>query len=199
MDQEWWKQQRKGIASAFQPQTVNEQHPTLQKFLMKSIEEIDGAAKHGSLIDFSTFYALLTLEFVGEVAFGTELNAIRDGENCHILQIFHIVLPELMKCGFFPLRAKIPVMKNTRLMYLEIKELRELVYIAVQSARASDNETTLESSTGSKRIFEILALQCGADAGYLFSAEELVDNNVTLPVAGGDPTAHAINLPYMKY
>ncbi|OCB90319.1 cytochrome P450 46A1 [Sanghuangporus baumii] len=186
MDQERWKQQRKGLAPAFQPQTVNEQYPTLQKYLMKFIEEIDGAAKHGSLIDFSTLDVLLTLDFVGEVAFGTELNAIRDGENCRILQIFHDVLPELMKCGLFPLRAKIPIMKSTRLMHRGIKELRELAYIAVQSARASDDETKPESGTGSRRIFEILALQRGADGGYLFSAKELVDNY------GGDPTAHAI-------
>ena len=99
---------------------------------------------------------LLTLDFVGEVAFGTELNALRDGEKCRILQIFHDVLPELMKCGLFPLRAKIPVVESTRRMHRGIKELRDLAYTAVQNARAGGDKTKFES--GSKRIFEILAL-----------------------------------------
>ena len=37
MDQERWKQQRKSLAPAFQPQTVNEQYPTLQKYLVVSL------------------------------------------------------------------------------------------------------------------------------------------------------------------
>ena len=124
--------------------------------MQKFIEEIDGAAKTKSMVDLSTLHVLLTLDFVGEVAFGSELNAIRDGTNCRIYQIFHDVLPELMKCGLFPLRSKIPIMKSTRIMHRGIKELRSMAYTAVQNARAADDKT--KDGTGSKRIFEILAL-----------------------------------------
>lgn len=98
---------------------------------------------------------LLTLDFIGEVAFGTELHALRDGDNCRILQIFRDVLPELMKCGLFPLRAAIPVLKSTRVMHASIKELRKMAYAAVENARSAGKDDDVYS--GSKRIFEILA------------------------------------------
>ncbi|KAL5536605.1 hypothetical protein ACEPAF_428 [Sanghuangporus sanghuang] len=190
MDQERWKQQRKALAPAFQPQVVGDQRPSLQKYLLKMICVIDGAARHNSVIDLSSLHVLLTLDFVGEVAFGTQLNAIRDGDNCKILQIFQDVLPELMKCGLFPLRAKIPILRSIRRMHRGIKQLRIMAFAAVQNARSVDDK--VGSEDGSKRIFEILAQQRTSDGSYLFSAEELVDNYVTFLVAGGDPTAHTM-------
>ena len=177
MDQERWKQQRKALAPAFQPRVVHEQYPSLQKYLhvssgfpdlqslslrgssvmQRMIVAVDGVARRNSVIDLSSLHVLLTLDFVGEVAFGTEINAIRDGEDCRILRIFHDVLPELMKCGLFPLRAKIPIMESTRRMHRGIKQLRTMGLAAVQSARSCDEKT--HSQTGRKRIFEILA-QC---------------------------------------
>ena len=146
-------------------------------------------------MDLSTLHVLLTLDFIGDVAFGTELHALRDGESCRILQIFRDVLPELMKCGLFPLRAAVPIMKSTRVMHQAIRELRAMGLEAVENARAkgeSDKGTEFE---GSKRIFEILAQcvqsgfirilcivltalsrQIGPDGKYMFSADELVDN-----------------------
>ncbi|EJD00090.1 cytochrome P450 46A1 [Fomitiporia mediterranea MF3/22] len=190
MDQERWKQQRKGLAPAFQPATVSNQYSALHKYLTKFVEEIDKAAERGTSVDLSTLHVLLTLDFVGDVAFGTELNAIRDGADCRILQIFHDVLPELMKCGLFPLRAKVPILDSTRRMHRGIRELRAMAHNSVEDARSADNKADIAS--GSKRIFEILAQQCRADGTYLFSAEELVDNYVTFLVAGGDPTAHTM-------
>ena len=120
------------------------------------MDTIDAAAHARTPVDLSSLHVLLTLDFIGEVAFGTELHALRDGEGCRILRVFRDVLPELMKCGLFPLRAKTPIMKTTRLIHRGIKELRAMTYTAVQNARSRDDKTKLES--GSKRIFEILAL-----------------------------------------
>ncbi|EJC99581.1 cytochrome P450 [Fomitiporia mediterranea MF3/22] len=155
MDQERWKQQRKGLAPAFQPITVNDQYPMLQRYLTEFIEVIDAAARSGSVIDLSTLHVLLTLDFVGEVAFGAELNALRDGASCRILQIFHDILPELMKCGLFPLRSQIPIMESTRRMHRSIKELRGMAHVAVKNARSSEEKSAVQP--GSKRIYEILA------------------------------------------
>ncbi|KAG9217789.1 hypothetical protein CCMSSC00406_0003522 [Pleurotus cornucopiae] len=189
MDQERWKRQRKALAPAFQPVVVHDQYSSLQSHILVLIEVIDRATKTGSVINLASLHVLLTLDFVGEVAFGTKLNAIQDGEDCRILQIFHDVLPELMKCGLFPLRAKVPVLESTRRMHRSIKELRTMGYTAVSNARSDEKAG---SDSGSKRIFEILAQQRGEDGAYLFTAEELVDNYVTFLVAGGDPTAHTM-------
>ncbi|KIJ45361.1 hypothetical protein M422DRAFT_251134 [Sphaerobolus stellatus SS14] len=190
MDQGRWKQLRKGLAPSFQPSTVNDQYSSLHKYLGKFVDTIDAAAQENTTLDLSVLHVLLTLDFVGEVAFGTELHAIRDGAGCRILQIFHNILPKLMKCGLFPLRAKIPIMKSTRVMLNSIKELRDLGHVAVRNARASNGGSN--DYTGNKRIYEILALARGSDGQYLFSLEELVDNYVTFLVAGGDPTAHTL-------
>ncbi|KAF4586249.1 hypothetical protein EYR38_010524 [Pleurotus pulmonarius] len=190
MDQARWKRQRKALAPAFQPVFVRDQYCSLQRHLLVLIEVIDGATETGSVINLASLHVLLTLDFVGEVAFGTELNAIRDDEDCRTLQIFRDVLPELMKCGLFPLRAKIPVLESTRQMYRSIKELRTMAHTAVSNARSWNEKAGFDS--GSKRIFEILAQQRGEDGVYLFTAEELVDNYVTFLVAGGDPTAHTM-------
>ena len=121
------------------------------------VEGLDAAASSGAIVDLSTLHILLTLDFVGDVAFGTELHALRDGESCRILQIFREVLPELMKCGLFPLRAKIPVMQSTRVMHRAIGELRDMAMKAVQNARAQEEGEKCGEYEGSKRIFEILA------------------------------------------
>jgi hypothetical protein len=97
---------------------------------------------------------LLTLDFVGEVAFGIDLHAMEQGENCRVMQIFQTVLPELMKCGLFPLRAKIPLLKSTREMHAAIAELRSMASHAVSKCRENDTS----AGKPGKKIFEILAM-----------------------------------------
>lgn len=120
------------------------------------MNHLDVAATNNNIIDFSALNVLLTLDFVGEVAFGIDLQALEQGENCRVLQIFDIVLPELMKCGLFPLRAKVPIFKSTRNMHCAIGELRALAKHAVSSCRKHDSSLLPQSKPG-KRIFEILA------------------------------------------
>lgn len=150
---------------------------------------LDDAADRGATVDISKLHVLLTLDFIGEVGLGTELHALDDGDDCEILGIFHDVLPEMMKCGLFPLRAKIPLLESTRRMHRGIKRLRQMGHDAVKQVR----DSTLEKSPSSKRIFEILAQYVFRDlrfsrhskrsyrerdteGRYVFSSEELVDN-----------------------
>ncbi|EKM51452.1 uncharacterized protein PHACADRAFT_152212 [Phanerochaete carnosa HHB-10118-sp] len=160
MDQARWKTQRRGLAPAFQPRTVHAQYPALHKYLLQFADTIDrSAAARGRAVDLAQLHVLLTLDFVGEVAFGAELRAVRDGAACRILQIFHAVLPELMKCGLFPLRAKVPVFESTRAMHRAIAELRGMARAAVEDARRA-HEDSQEKDCGAekgKKIFEILA------------------------------------------
>ncbi|KAB2571925.1 cytochrome P450 46A1 [Lasiodiplodia theobromae] len=188
MDHTRWHRQRKALAPAFGPAVVNAQFPSLRKYLTQYVGFLDRSASSGQVVDFSLLNVLLTLDFVGEVAFGIDLHAIEQGEKCRVMQIFQTVLPELMKCGLFPLRAKIPVLKSTREMHAAIAELRSLANGAVQACRKNDTP----DSKPAKRIFEILAKQRDGNGQYMFNMKELVDNYVTFLVAGGDPTAHTI-------
>ncbi|THG99701.1 hypothetical protein EW026_g2692 [Hermanssonia centrifuga] len=189
MDQMRWKHQRKSLAPAFQPQTINSQYDKLEKYLLKFVHILDDAASRNTSVDLSTLHVLLTLDFVGEVAFGSELHALDDGKDCEILHIFNNILPELMKCGLFPLRAKVPLLHSTRRMHTNIKKLRDMGHRAVGQARATVEE---KNSLNPKMIFEILAQERDENGQYVFSPEELVDNYVTFLVAGGDPTAHTL-------
>ncbi|KAL1639396.1 hypothetical protein SLS58_007977 [Diplodia intermedia] len=189
MDHTRWHRQRKALAPAFGPAVVNAQFPSLRKYLTQYVDHLDNAASRRQVVDISLLNVLLTLDFVGEVAFGIDLRAIEQGARCRVMQIFQTVLPELMKCGLFPLRAKIPVMKSTRAMHAAIAELRALAHGAVQACRRND---TADSAKPAKRIFEILAKQRDGNGQYMFTIPELVDNYVTFLVAGGDPTAHTI-------
>ncbi|EKG09696.1 Cytochrome P450 [Macrophomina phaseolina MS6] len=207
MDHSRWHRQRKSLAPAFGPGVVNAQFSSLRKYLIQYAGYLDNAASSGQTVDFSSLNVLLTLDFVGEVAFGIDLHAIEQGEQCRVMQLFGTILPELMKCGLFPLRAKIPIMKSTREMHAAIAELRSMANHAVLTCRKHDSP---DSKPG-KRIFEILARHASrkpandesqADLGrrrqrdsngqYMFNMKELVDNYVTFLVAGGDPTAHTI-------
>ena len=67
-----------------------------------------------------------------------------------------MILPELMKCGLFPLRGKIPIFKETRIMNSEITELRDMAKEAVKDARSK--EVVDSDKKPEKKIFEILAL-----------------------------------------
>ena len=109
-------------------------------------------------MDFSSLHVLLTLDFIGDIAYGVDLHALSQGSDCRILQLFEIVLPELMKCGLFPLRGKIPVLKNTRDMHRAIAELRCMAEKAVKNARQTDDASHEDySKSPSNKIFEILA------------------------------------------
>ena len=170
MDHSRWHKQRKALAPAFGPVVVNAQFPSLKRHLavrrcaasllriyadrgQQYVGFLDKAASTSKVVDFSLLNVLLTLDFVGEVAFGVDLHAIEQGENCRVMQIFQTLLPELMKCGLFPLRAKIPILQSTRDMHAAIAELRSMANNAVQKCRQDDTP----KGPSSKRIFEILA------------------------------------------
>ncbi len=67
-----------------------------------------------------------------------------------------MILPELMKCGLFPLRGKIPIFKTTRIMNRAITELRNMAKDAVKDVRKIDSADS--GKKPDKKIFEILAL-----------------------------------------
>lgn len=150
------------------------------------------ATATGEVLDLSQLNVLLTLDFVGETAFGIDLNALEQGSSCRVLALFEAILPELMKCGLFPLRAKVPLCASTRRMHAAIAELRGMARSAVSGVRARESSSFLPIEKPGKRIFEILAQQRDSSGAYTFSTTELVDNYVTFLVAGGDPTAHTI-------
>jgi len=191
---ERWRMQSKRLAPAFQPHVVQAQYPCLAKHIGNFIQHFDLAAQHNSLVELSSLNILLSLDFIGDIAFGTEFNAIAQGEECRISQLLEMILPELMKCGLFPLRGKIPVLRKTRIMNQAIAELRSMAETAIKTARQTDNveEKGFPTKPG-KKIFEILAMQTESDRSYTFSPKELCDNYVAFLVAGGDPTAHTMS------
>lgn len=121
------------------------------------MEYLDIAAREKTVIDFSSLHVLLTLDFIGDIAYGAEFHALARGSDCRTVQLFDIVLPELMKCGLFPLRAKIPILKKTREMHRAIAELRLMAEKAVENVRQSADASYENYEKGSKKIFEILA------------------------------------------
>ncbi|KAI2488236.1 CypX Cytochrome P450 [Pyrenophora tritici-repentis] len=195
MDHTRWHSQRKALAPAFGPAVVNAQFSSLARYLTQFVEILDNAALNSRVLDISLLNVLLTLDFIGEVAFGIDLHAMEQGESCRVMQIFQTVLLELMKYGLFPLHAKIPVLKSTRDMHAAIAELRSMADHAVQKCR----ENNTPDSKPAKRIFEILAKQRDIEGQYLFNMKELVDNYVTFLVAGGDSTAHTINFCITRF
>lgn len=187
-----WKMQSKRLAPAFQPSVIQAQYPCLAKHIGNYVRQLDLAAETGSSIDLSSLNILLSLDFIGDIAFGTSFNAINQGPDCRIAQLLEMILPELMKCGLFPLRGKIPIFQKTRIMNSAIKELRDMAKDAVKDARRDDGPDDGKSKPA-KKIFEILALQRESDGNYTFNSQELCDNYVAFLVAGGDPTAHTMS------
>ncbi|KAI1189793.1 cytochrome P450 46A1 [Nemania serpens] len=193
-NQDRWKMQSKRLAPAFQPNVIQSQYPCLAKHIGNYVKQLDRAAESGSTIDLSSLNILLSLDFIGDIAFGTSFNAIDQGPDCRIAQLLEMILPELMKCGLFPLRGKIPIFEKTRIMNRAITELRDMAKDAVKDARRKDlTEDGSSKVKPEKKIFEILALQREADRSYTFNSQELCDNYVAFLVAGGDPTAHTMS------
>ncbi|KAF3761346.1 cytochrome P450 [Cryphonectria parasitica EP155] len=181
-----WLRQRKSLSPAFGPQVIRMQYPTLRRYITEYTQQIATASTYRQSIDLSMLHVLLTLDFVGEIAFGSELHALATGPNCRILQLFKLILPELMKCGLFPLRAKIPILQSTRDMHKAIKELRKMAESTVLDARRTDMVNGTKDKPP-RRIFEILVRQKEPNGRYTFSTRDLVDNY------GGDPTAHTLS------
>lgn len=120
------------------------------------MSQLDAVAEGNEVVDLSLLHVLLRLDFIGEVAFGTDLNTLPQGPGCRIMKNFDTVLPELMKCGLFPLRAKIPVLKSVREMQKAIAELKS-IQKAVQNARGNSAKEKDGKDNPGKRIYEILA------------------------------------------
>ena len=121
------------------------------------MEYLDIAARDKTVVDFASLHVLLTLDFIGEIAYGVDFRALAHGSDCRIMQLFDIVLPELMKCGLFPLRAKFPILKRTREMHSAIAELRLMAEKAVENVRNTVDASHENHNKNSNKIFEILA------------------------------------------
>lgn len=173
---EKWRIQSKRLAPAFQPHVIQAQRPCLAKHLSVGLDvtpnlvgaliiadrtlknfvrAMDVVAEQNTVVDLSSLHILLTLDFVGDIAFGTNLHAISQGRDCRILQLFEIILPELMKCGLFPLRGRFPILQKTRLMYRAIAELRSMAEKAIKDARQKGDEAL--GTSPRKKISDILA------------------------------------------
>ncbi|KAL9126809.1 MAG: hypothetical protein Q9217_004204 [Psora testacea] len=154
---EKWHIQRKRLAPAFQPQIIDAQYAGFAKHLNHYVEYLDIAARDKTVVDFSSLHVLLSLDFIGDIAYGGDFHALAHGSDCRIMQLFDIVLPELMKCGLFPLRAKIPILKRTREMHRAIAELRLMAEKAVENVRHTNDASHEKYNKSSNKIFEILA------------------------------------------
>lgn len=121
------------------------------------MELLDNVAKDQSVVDFSALHVLLTLDFIGDIAYGVDFHSLAHPSECRVLQLFEIVLPELMKCGLFPLRAKFPILQKTREMHRAVAELRGMAEKAVENVRHTMEASHETYDKSSKRIFEILA------------------------------------------
>ncbi|KAI0483738.1 cytochrome P450 46A1 [Xylaria cf. heliscus] len=193
-NQDRWRIQSKRLAPAFQPGVIQSQYPCLARHIGNYVRKLDNAAQTNSVIDLSSLNILLSLDFISDIAFGTSFNAIHQGSDFRIAQLLEMILPELMKCGLFPLRGRIPVFEKTRIMNRAIAELQNMARDAVKDARRKDLAEDGSSKTKpDKKIFEILALQREEDGNYTFNSQELCDNYVAFLVAGGDPTAHTMS------
>lgn len=188
-----WRIQRKRLAPAFQPNIIEGQYACFAKHLNHCVEYLDIAARDKTVVDFSSLHVLLTLDFIGDIAYGVDFHALAHGSDCRIMQLFDIVLPELMKCGLFPWRAKFPILRKTREMHRAVAELRLMAEKAVENVRHGADASQEKPSKIPKKIFEILAKQKESNGSYSFSSKELVDNYVAFLVAGADPTAHTMS------
>ncbi|CAF1534008.1 unnamed protein product [Adineta steineri] len=189
LNQELWKKQRRALAPAFSHANVRHQHYIMQKYMSVLIEKLDLCAENKQIVDISIEMTLITIDFLGEIAFGETFNALKLGKTCQIMQLLYSILPELIKCAVFPLRGQLPVLSETRKMHQDIKTLRRLCQ---ESIRKTRNVQDSDMSLNENRIFEILATRKNSDGEYIFNEKELIDNYVTFLVAGGDPTASAI-------
>ncbi len=109
-------------------------------------------------MDFASLHILLTLDFIGDIAYGTDFQAMAQGSECRILQLLETILPELMKCGFFPLRKNIPILRATRNMYRAIAEMRTIAEKAIKDVRETEASAAPGPGTKHTKIFEILVL-----------------------------------------
>ncbi|KAL8828564.1 MAG: hypothetical protein Q9191_002517 [Dirinaria sp. TL-2023a] len=192
-----WRIQRKRLAPAFQPNIIEGQYACFAKHLNVSsskglntiasllmfvhdpqhcVEYLDIAARDKTVVDFSSLHVLLTLDFIGDIAYGVDFHALAHGSDCRIMQLFDIVLPELMKCGLFPWRAKFPILRKTREMHRAVAELRLMAEKAVENVRHGADASQEKPNKIPKKIFEILAKQKESNGSYSFSSKELVDN-----------------------
>jgi hypothetical protein len=108
-------------------------------------------------MDQSSLYIRLTLDFISDITYGAEFNALLEGKDCRIMRLLDIILPELMKYGFFPLRSAIPILSKMRKMYHAIAELRLMAQEAIESARKNlEDESQDRDEKPGSRVFDIL-------------------------------------------
>lgn len=66
----------------------------------------------------------LTLNFINDITYSIEFNALLEGKDYRIIRLLNIILLKLIKCKFFPFKLVIPILLKTQKIYYTIIKLQ---------------------------------------------------------------------------
>jgi cytochrome P450 len=184
-----WKQQRRTISHAFSNLNIRHQIPILQQKLRVMMAKFDQKSASKQAIDIDNWFIMLTLDFIGESAFGVTFDTMTKEKPNEVVEIINNSISTILE-SFRKPWVGLPFHPKTIKMNAEIKQLRDIVRNIMTEHRAKPKDE--ENSAKEQTLFELLLSLKDPETGVGLSDETIVDNIITFLFAGHDTTAHSM-------
>ncbi|XP_014813164.1 PREDICTED: cholesterol 24-hydroxylase [Calidris pugnax] len=189
-DHEQWHKQRRIMDPAFSRsyliglmETFNEK---AEELMEKLEEKADGKTEFSML----TMMNRVTMDIIGKVAFGLELNALSD-DRLPLPHAVRMVLEGMTK-------ARIPLLRYMPGKQKLVKEVKESVRLLRRVAKECIDQRRKDIQNGKEATLDILTQILKGDAlEETRDDENILDNFITFFVAGHETTANQLSFTVM--
>jgi cytochrome P450 len=190
LDQGKWKQQRRTISHAFSNLNIRHQIPILQQKLKVMIQKFHQKAATQEVIDIDNWFIMLTLDFIGESAFGVAFDTLGREKPNEIVEIINHSISTILESIRKPWAA-LPINPNVIKMNAGLKKLRGMVRGIMTDYRAK-HKNVEQAADKEQTLFELLLSLKDPETGVGLDDEVIIDNVITFLFAGHDTTAHSM-------
>jgi len=187
---EQWKRQRPMVMAGFDPAHIKKYFPTLVKVTERFVGRWERAASAGTSIDLTADLMRYTVDVVGGLAFGSDINTIESDQEV-IQRHLDKVLPALAKSLLspFPWLRKLPLPANRRLDgHLEALRVAVENFIAEARKRIEADPRLREEPDN---LIEAMVAARDREGSGL-TDQDVSGNVLTMLLAGEDTTANTL-------
>ena len=181
-DGDYWRKQRQLMQSLFQPSAVPVFEPIIQAHLAALCERWDSLAASGATVDAAAEMTAVTLAIICEALFGARLGS-QARELCDAL---NVLLDDLGAMGCTQINTPLLFSSASRKRFNTAKRTLDKIVAEIIEERRSSSSNRVD-------LLAVLLGARDAETGAPLSDRQILDEVVTMLVAGHETTALALS------